>query len=359
MRFKSTELMASELDFCINDNSLNRYRFRILTEGIATDNFLKNPVCLLEHNGDILSVGKWKNLRKEADGRFLGTLEFDESDPVAMKAYKKYKNGYMSAVSQSIEEVEVSNDPSVMLPGQEFETITKSELLEISLCNIPGHQNALKLFRRGQQVSMSVFTENTKNRSMANNEKTVEQLTAENVALKSRMAKSMVKMHLDRGAITEAEREFFERNAELDYAGTEKVLTSRKGNEVQDESKKVLATSLAELHFTRGAISADEKDFFVKAATADYEGTKKVLEMRKGTQAIDQHVAGMQPGSDTSKPGDGKTTEPTYMDMYKNDLPGLQKMRKENPDKYKTLLEAHVRTIGKSGKYILEAEDES
>ena len=350
--------MASELDFCINDNSLNRYRFRILTEGIQTDNFLKNPVCLLEHNGDTLSIGKWKNLRKEPDGRFLGTLEFDESDPIAMKAYNKYKDGYMNAVSQSIEEVEVSNDPTVMLPGQEFETITKSDLLEISLCNIPGHQNALKLFRRGQQVSMSIFTENPKNNSMAKDEKTVDQLIAENVALKGKLAKSLVKMHLDRGALTEAEREFFERNAELDYDGTAYVLQARKGNEVQDESKKALATALAELHYTRGAIAADEKDFFVKAATADYDGTKKVLEMRKGTAAIDQHVAGMGGGEGPQSNDDGKKGDPTYMDLYKNDLPGLQKMRKENPDKYKKLLEAHVRTIGKSNKYILDEEVE-
>ena len=350
--------MASEFDFCINDNSVNRYRFRILTEGIATDNFLKNPVCLLEHNGDMLSIGKWKNLRKEADGRFLGTLEFDENDPMAMKAYTKYKNGYMNAVSLSIEEVEVSNDPSMMLPGQEFESITRSELLEISLCNVPGHQNALRLYRRGQEISMSAFTENTKNHSMAKDEKTVDQLMAENVALKGRMAKSLVKMHLERGAITEGEREFFERNAELDYDSTEKVLQSRKGNEVQDESKKALATQLAELHFTRGAISAQEKDFYIKAATSDYEATKKVLEMRKGTEALDQHIAGMSVQDNLSKKDDGKKGESTYMDLYKNDLPGLQKMRKENPEQYKKLLEAHKSTIGRSGKYILEEGEE-
>lgn len=350
--------MASEFDFCINDNSVNRYGFRILTEGIQTENFLKNPVCLLSHDGETLSIGKWKNLRKEADGRFLGTLEFDEADPIAMKAYNKYKAGYMNAVSLSIEELGVSNDPSMMLVGQEFDTVTQSELLEISLCNVPGHQNALKLFRRGHEISMSAFTENTKNHSMAKDEKTVDQLIAENVALRGRMAKSLVKMHLDRGAVTEAEREFFERNAELDYDGTEKVLTTRKGNEVEDESKKVLATSLAELHFTRGAISSDEKEYFIKAGTADYAGTKKILEMRKGTQAIDQHVASMSSSADSSKPGDGKIKELTYMDLYKNDLPGLQKMRKEKPEDYKKLLEAHVRTIGKTGKYILEEGEE-
>ncbi len=113
---------ALEIDFIICDNSLNRKGWRLEVVGIDTTGFLKNPVCIVQHDMWTLSVGKWKNLRVDGD-KFLGTLEFDKNDDDAVKLYWKYVDGYMNAVSLHILPVEESNDPSMLVLGQTYATV--------------------------------------------------------------------------------------------------------------------------------------------------------------------------------------------------------------------------------------------
>jgi len=351
--------MAAELDFQISDNSLNRLGFRIFTQGIRIESFERNPVALYDHNGTIMSIGKWKNLAKNGD-KFNGTCQFDEEDEFAMKLYKKYKNGYMSGVSVSVDPLVESEDPADMLAGQELPTVKESELLEISLCNVPGNRNSVKLIHEGKPVQLSVIQKTQQIKKMGKDEKTVEQLTNENTALRKDRAKELVSLHVERGAITPEESTFFEKNAEENYEETKRVLSLRKGQKADDNARDQLATQLIELHFKRGAIQEGEKDFYKKAAMTDYEGTKKVLELRKGTEVIERHLAGMQGAVADNKNEDGSDRSKwKYMDYYKNDLPGLKKMKLEKPEEYKKLLEAHRREISGQGKYILEDEDES
>jgi len=57
--------MPKTLDFCISDNSVNRLGFRILTSGIHTENFEKNPVAMLAHNHETLPLGNGAILQKK------------------------------------------------------------------------------------------------------------------------------------------------------------------------------------------------------------------------------------------------------------------------------------------------------
>ena len=141
------------VSYLISDETVNRKGFRILTSGIILDYFLKNPIAFWTHKRankwdsveyERLPIGKWINVRKEGD-KLFGDLEFDMDDPYAVKLGKKAQKRILSACSMGILVVEESIDPKYILPGQQFATVTKCELEEVSLVDIPANRNAVKL----------------------------------------------------------------------------------------------------------------------------------------------------------------------------------------------------------------------
>jgi len=314
-----------ELDFVIVDDSVNRYGYRILVEGINLDGFLKNPVCPLQHNTYDVSVGRWKNLKVEG-GRLTGTLEFDGDDESAVKLYNKYKKGYMNAVSLAIIPIEESDDPMYLLPGQKYPTVTKSELLEVSLVTVPGQKNAVRLVKPdGTAYQLSLLT---KNRSMEN-EKNLEQLQQELAEARRLNAENLVKLHKARGVVQDEEEQSLITLALTDYKSVSQLLEARKTNGSNDLAKQLVA-----LHAERLGLTAEEVAFYEKAATADYEGTRRVLEARKGKDALDTFLLNMK---STPAAGADDRSSWTYLDWYKKDLPGLQLMAKNDPDRFKRL----------------------
>ncbi len=147
-----------EHNFTITDESVNRYGWRLLVSGIDLTGFLLNPVCCVHHATMFIPVGKWKDIKKEG-GLFKGTVEFDRNDPDAVKLYWKYTDGYMNAVSINVVPQEESSEPDMLLSGQTRPTVTKSELLEISLVTIPGQKNAVMLSTpEGNEYKLNMLT---------------------------------------------------------------------------------------------------------------------------------------------------------------------------------------------------------
>lgn len=155
-----------EFDFTISDESINDRGGRVLTRGINLKNFKKNPVGFYNHHrsadpywggdGDaakILPVVRWENLKKNEDGTLTGTAVFDEDDDFSMSLYGKVSKGFINSVSIGIEMLAVSYDEKDLVKGQTRGTITKSNLREISIVDIPGNPNATKL-AGGQQILM-------------------------------------------------------------------------------------------------------------------------------------------------------------------------------------------------------------
>ena len=193
---------------------------------------------------------------------------------------------------------------------------------------------------------------------MEENKKTVEQLTQENAALRKTMSKDMVALHLKRGAIEPTEVDFFEKSAENDFEGTKKVLEFRPDKKDDSGAKDKLATDLVELHFTRGAITEQEKDFFKKTAMMDFDSTKKVLEARKGKDDVDGFVSGMKVSKDDKKDDPEDRSKWGYLDFYKKDHAALTEMKTKEPDKYKKLFLTHKNALRKEGKVVLDEGDE-
>jgi hypothetical protein len=131
--------------FTISDESINRYGYRILSSGMSTTSFEKNPVVFYNHGTYNLPIGKGHDLRHELDGSITLDIDFDQEDEQALAVQKKAERGFLNACSVGIDVLETSTDTTVVLAGQTRPTVTRCELLELSICGIPGNRNALRL----------------------------------------------------------------------------------------------------------------------------------------------------------------------------------------------------------------------
>ena len=68
--------MGKVYTFCVHDESVNTYGFRMLTSGANLEEFKKNPVVLYNHNDWETPIGRGENVRVEdgriAEGTFTG-----------------------------------------------------------------------------------------------------------------------------------------------------------------------------------------------------------------------------------------------------------------------------------------------
>jgi HK97 family phage prohead protease len=138
------------MEITLSDEGLNRYGTRILTAGIKIDSFKKNPVMFYNHDRSKLPIGRWENIKK-VEGKLIATADFDAGDEFAKEVKRKLQDGYLNSASVGILVLATSNDPEIMLPGQSYGTITKCELLEVSIVDVPANGNAVKLYQKNAQ----------------------------------------------------------------------------------------------------------------------------------------------------------------------------------------------------------------
>ena len=92
-----------------------------------------------------MPIGRVENLRVE-DGKLIGTPVFDQNDEFAKQIESKWENGFLRMASAGLEILGKSDDPSLVLPGQIRETVTRSKLIEVSIVDIGGNDEALQLY---------------------------------------------------------------------------------------------------------------------------------------------------------------------------------------------------------------------
>lgn len=129
--------------FVVSDESVNSYGLVILTSGIDTAKFERNPVMLYMHERKTV-VGRWENIRKDGK-RLLADAVFDDSTPLGVQVKNQVEKGFLRSASIGVEIIEKETVNGV-------ETVTKSVLTEISIVDIPSNSNALKLYRKGGRM---------------------------------------------------------------------------------------------------------------------------------------------------------------------------------------------------------------
>ena len=122
---KMRKAMGKVYTFCVHDESVNTYGFRMLTSGANLEEFKKNPVVLYNHNDWETPIGRGENVRVE-DGRILVDVVFDEEDEKGRTIAGKVERGFLRMASVgSWPPEEVSDDPALKLPGQTGPTATR------------------------------------------------------------------------------------------------------------------------------------------------------------------------------------------------------------------------------------------
>ena len=136
----------------LSDESVNSYGYRVLASGMDISRFEKNPVMLYMHIRDDdwhdvgeKAIGHWEDIKVE-DGVLSAVPVFDEVDELSQTIKKKFDAGTYRAASIGFRVLATSGEKEFLLPGQTRETVTKSELLEASIVDIPANGNAVRLY---------------------------------------------------------------------------------------------------------------------------------------------------------------------------------------------------------------------
>ena len=151
----------------LSDSSLNRYGYRILTEGVRNlEAFKKNPVMLYMHFrdegspywGESKAIGHWEDIQIEGD-QLSAVPVFDCVDELSQTVAKKFEAGTYNAASVGIRIIATSENKDLLVPGQTRATVTEWDLMEASIVDIPANENAVRLYAEGSMAKLAASFE--------------------------------------------------------------------------------------------------------------------------------------------------------------------------------------------------------
>jgi hypothetical protein len=142
---KGIDRSRRQIEVVVTREEVDRDGDVILAAGLNVASFLRNPICLREHDRS-KPIGKMVALRMATiDGApgWLGVIEFLPSgvSGTADETYEMIRAGVLNGVSQGFLIVEA--DPRAVLAGQTGLTIQKSELLEVSIVALQSCRSCL------------------------------------------------------------------------------------------------------------------------------------------------------------------------------------------------------------------------
>ena len=307
------------MEFIVATSTINRYGFRLDLSGAKLDGFLKNPVLLFGHDRRILPIGRWENLRVDGE-RMLATAVFDEQDEFAMEVKGKCERGVLSAASVAFDPMVFSEAPEDIVQGQRRATVKEWELLEISIVDIPGDRNAVRLSGNGSV------------------DEVVPMLAARTEPLSINPQNKMDKVNQALG---------------LAAGATEDQIV----NAINALRSNAVATLLT-VGEGKGIVNAENRAHYERLAKADFETVQSLFSAVQAPAAVTPPVVTEQKAEDgfeatltaIIKKLDAKTGSAaegreawTFDDWSKKDSPGLLKMRREEPQRYAQLAAAKAK----------------
>lgn len=137
----------------LTSDAINSYGSRVLTAGLDTSQYERNPVLLYMHRrGEV--IGYLANIERDEEG-ITAELVFDEASETSQRCKKQWEFGSLRMVSVGIDIIEWSDAKEHLLQGQTHPTITKSKLTEVSLVDIGANDDAIVLYHQGKQLQLS------------------------------------------------------------------------------------------------------------------------------------------------------------------------------------------------------------
>jgi hypothetical protein len=158
----------------------------VKTEGADISQYERNPVLLWMHWRGII-IGCIKDIRKEGD-KITGEPYFDEVRDESKLAKQQWEKGTLKMASAHFEVLETSDAAELIKPGQYRATAVRSKLIEVSMVDIGGNDNALPLMLsfKGEELKLSAGEENDSLPLLNNNknQKKEEKMDYKAIALK-------------------------------------------------------------------------------------------------------------------------------------------------------------------------------
>ena len=223
----------------------------VVADGGEFKNYSKNPLFLWAHDHrGRLPIGKALSVEKISGVGADFKIQFDAKDPFAMEVYRKYKEGYLHAVSiganvlKAERRLDKDGEP-YWPPAYKY---LEWELLELSGVPIPANPNALQNAYRQFEEYLSLATDNSQSPEEVMSE-LLQSSKAEEVKAKvdcDECAKKDDELtELQSKLATYEEAETARKDAE------EKVLKTKESEtEVGDDAAASLRARLAELGLT-------------------------------------------------------------------------------------------------------------
>lgn len=297
--------------FILSDESINVYGTRVITSGIDLTGFRKNPVMMYEHDRNRMPIGRWENIRIE-ENKLLADAVFDDQDVIGAEVKRKVDGGFLNAVSIGFDVLEVVEE--LMIPGQYRPTITKADLLEASIVDIPANRNAVRLSFPNKHLTLSAETPG----------EILDQLIPKIQSMKN----VAVKLGLPE---TAPEATVIEK------------ITSLQNEIIFLKAKDVKSVdTLIALGKTKGLINDKNEADFRKLAGTDYDSTLNLIHSAEskpeetGHQTLSALIRELKLGEKKDESNDRSGW--TYLDWAKNDSKGLENMQKTEPEKFQALV---------------------
>jgi Caudovirus prohead protease. len=280
-----------EMRLNLSDETINSYGFWVKTDGIDMSRFKKNPIMLFNHHrtcqgttNEVLPIGRWENIAIE-NGVLKADAVFDETDGFALKIKNKVENGFLKGCSIGIKPLEYSEDPSVLKPGQKAMTITKCELMEVSIVDIPSNPNASDVVLYAQDDSIinlsagGTLPENLKLNFLNMN-----------IALKLGLPEKASEQECL--SAIEALQAYIKEASELKALNEQLTAKVADFEKKKAEALKAEAANIIDLAVKAGKIDAKAKEQFEKLFANDFANAKSILDAipeRKSMNAAINH----------------------------------------------------------------------
>lgn len=301
----------------ISNETLNCYNTWVMTKGIVTSQFERNPVMLWMHHRGVI-IGYIKDL-KIAEEEITGVPFFDEVTEESRRAKAQWDKGSLRMGSPCFEVLETSDAPELMKPGQTMPTITKAKLLEFSLVDIGGNDDNIRLMYGGEVVSK----ENAEmTLALAKGDKTFNNNSKMNEPKLTAIALML-------GLSSTDSAEDVQREVKRLLADREECVTLRaKVKELSAEVKNMKSAGIAAMvdeAIALGKMTADKREHFIS------------LGEQVGSESLKLTLDAMRGATKPSMVLDKKVVAPGEKKWADCSDEELRLLREDNPERYKQL----------------------
>lgn len=309
-------------EFCLTDNSVNVYGYRLLTEGLQLSRFEKNPIGFMMHDREGGVVVKWGDFRKEGD-KLFGKPTINLSHPKGEEIASQVENGFINAASMGkIVCLAATEDAAMKLEGQTGPTVTEWFPREISFVDIPGNHNALaNLYDiNDNELDLADFIKINTEKTMSKALVTATMLAAMNLsdnASETDIAQKFQDLVDNAAKVPGLEKDLADKVTAL--TEKEKELANLKAETTAKEVQDLLDKGLSDKKLTK-----ELSDKLADQYALNPSGLKDLLDVMPAQTVVTENL-------DDTK-GSEQFQDLSWDELYKADK--LETVRKQFPDLY-------------------------